>query len=765
MNLSIRHKIFLVAALPTIALMGFAGYAVKQTLDLMRRADDIKMFAEFSRSALFAADALESESAFASGVAGSRGNFFSADFKVAITATDTAIATFRQLLSMDAETTIGRQLSATTTELQGLQLLRSNAETAQVSISDLRHNYEKRIGSLVEVIRVGSQVAAQEPSLFKPFLMLLNRVEHKRRISAARSVIVGALVSHTISGSELKEYYELRSEEGVFEREALSGSDTLALDDAARANFTELAMRKHDFDQFAEEIIAVSDADSINISAARWLEVSASYIHPLAKSEKFLSDVVIRQAVSVQESSKVALRSVLLFSFCTLLLLTVVSVFIIRSITQPLTVLVEHASNVSKGNFTSIEHINSENEIGRLAATFNEMTTHIHSTLNDLQESKIEAEQSRNDALLAQRQVQKHFSDLRIHIEQILAAMERFATGDLSATVLIPSTNIASTNNLSIVHDSSLQDTSSIERLFRGYNQSLAGIRAVMRRMDDAIRGAAQVGDEILQQTEGLAQGTNHQTEQSLEIASAIEELSKTIAENTRQISIAAEEANEAGAEARSGGAVITSTIQSMSDIGNMVVTLASTIERLGESSNHISDVIELIYGIADQTNLLALNAAIEAARAGDAGRGFAVVADEVRKLAERTQSATKEIGQMVERIRTDTTQAVMIARSGAHEAARSADAAAESSSALERIIERTTTVSDIIAGLSAAGEQQTEVAEDIARRTSSISIITKSSSEAAHHIAATVHEMDALMINVQELVQGFVLVENSGNQ
>lgn len=212
-----------------------------------------------------------------------------------------------------------------------------------------------------------------------------------------------------------------------------------------------------------------------------------------------------------------------------------------------------------------------------------------------------------------------------------------------------------------------------------------------------------------------------NQADQSTQIANAMETVSATIDDMAKNASNAADSASSAYKVAKDGSQVIHETITSMHKVSDSVDEATRMVGALGESSNHIGDVILVIKEIADQTNLLALNAAIEAARAGEQGRGFAVVADEVRKLAERTTHATGEINQMIDKIQKEIGNTINCISSGKEAASTGKEKAVSAQSALENILTGINGASDMIMQIATATEELTSTVKDITGKTDQI--------------------------------------------
>lgn len=168
---------------------------------------------------------------------------------------------------------------------------------------------------------------------------------------------------------------------------------------------------------------------------------------------------------------------------------------------------------------------------------------------------------------------------------------------------------------------------------------------------------------------------------------------------------------------AQAGSKVMSAVIAGVEGIALAVNQSSTRIVTLGRSSEEIHSIIQVIKGIAEQTNLLALNAAIEAARAGDAGRGFAVVADEVRHLAARTAQSTKEVTDMIERIRAHTTQVVDSMQAAVTRAEQGVALAKEAGLSMDQIREGAHRAATLVDEISLLLGEQAQAGNEIASR------------------------------------------------
>ncbi|WP_415714724.1 methyl-accepting chemotaxis protein, partial [Maridesulfovibrio sp.] len=177
------------------------------------------------------------------------------------------------------------------------------------------------------------------------------------------------------------------------------------------------------------------------------------------------------------------------------------------------------------------------------------------------------------------------------------------------------------------------------------------GMMQAAGQLEEIVERISSSSTQLSANVEESRRGSEMQRERAAENATAMEEMNATVLEVASNASKSSEEAERARLEAERGSEIVDKVVIAVGNLKSESEKLGSEMGQLGEKAESISSVISVITDIADQTNLLALNAAIEAARAGEAGRGFAVVADEVRKLAEKTVSATSEVGEAISSI------------------------------------------------------------------------------------------------------------------
>lgn len=267
--------------------------------------------------------------------------------------------------------------------------------------------------------------------------------------------------------------------------------------------------------------------------------------------------------------------------------------------------------------------------------------------------------------------------------------------------------------------------------------------------IDQITKSAEQIATTI----QHVAVGGEGQVRSVGEVTSAINQMSagiQQIASNAQSVSTSAGEASK---YADFGREAIEKAIRQMESIRATVDNSAEVIRQLGEKSQAIGKIVDLIRSIADQTNLLALNAAIEAARAGDQGRGFAVVAEEVRKLAEQSAAATKDIADLIDTVEEETGRAVKAMDLGTKEAAQGTVVVSDAGNAFADILQAIDGVSKQIYAVSIAAQEMASGSNQVVKAVENIAYIAQETSSQTQNVAAAAEQQTASMEEIRHSV------------
>ncbi|MGB8953822.1 MAG: methyl-accepting chemotaxis protein, partial [Tumebacillaceae bacterium] len=215
------------------------------------------------------------------------------------------------------------------------------------------------------------------------------------------------------------------------------------------------------------------------------------------------------------------------------------------------------------------------------------------------------------------------------------------------------------------------------------------------------------------------------------------------IAENTQHLR---DLAKEADAGALDGRQTIRRTRKEMNAIQHHVEQTSETLGRLGEQSQQIGHIVDLIGGIAAQTHLLALNAAIEAARAGEHGKGFAVVADEVRKLAEQSGQAAEEIALLIRNIRDQVAETISGMEQGFVAVHAGSSAVAEAEQAFSEVGERLSSVAGSVGEVYELTVEASGQSHGVEGEFQQIAIVAEQTAASSEEVTASIEEQAATM-------------------
>jgi methyl-accepting chemotaxis protein len=296
----------------------------------------------------------------------------------------------------------------------------------------------------------------------------------------------------------------------------------------------------------------------------------------------------------------------------------ILSFFLFRARMRGLVVLTSAVQEISSGRLDSeVPCLKDANEFGRIARALEIFRENALAKIDMEREVQRTAEAA--EAERQTRDAEKLESDRHTEfaVRSLADGLARLVDGDLSRTIETPFTG-------------------HLESLRTDFNNSIIRVRDTLAEIQQTSRVIQSNGGQMSSAADDLSKRSEQQAATLEETAAAVEEITATVRTSSERAGETSKLVEKARRNADSSTGIVENAIAAMG--------------RIRDASDKISQIIDVIDGIAFQTNLLALNAGVEAARAGDAGKGFAVVAQEVRELAQRSANAAKEIGSLIGR-------------------------------------------------------------------------------------------------------------------
>jgi methyl-accepting chemotaxis protein len=444
------------------------------------------------------------------------------------------------------------------------------------------------------------------------------------------------------------------------------------------------------------------------------------------------------------------LRSIVIgVMLCAAALVALLAIVIARSIANPMLKGVAFAQAVASGDLTGQLVVTTRDEVGDLANALNNMVVSLReivgqirgtsglvaSAANEISAGSVQLSKAAQGQSSASEETSATMAQMAASIQTVATNADALASNadEVSASIQELGASSEQVAKSAEIMASSVSETSAT------IEQMTVSIEKVAQNAGDLASSVTETSATIEQMTVSIDQvaGNSQELRQVVSDSSAIiEQMAASITQVAKNVEEAAAVAKGAAKEGSAGFQAGQQAVAAMTRVAEVIEKTSNSIVNLGKRSEEIGNIVKVINEIADQTNLLALNAAIEAARAGDAGRGFAVVADEVRKLAERSMAATKEIGQVIRQVQSDTHESVKFGEIASREAEASMELTTVAGGALENIvssIERTSNLMSDIARMTA--EQATassQVIRSVEKMNEASDVVANASREQA---------------------------------
>ena len=399
-----------------------------------------------------------------------------------------------------------------------------------------------------------------------------------------------------------------------------------------------------------------------------------------------------------------------------------IAIYVANRLTMPIVSATDAVVKIGQGELDTRLEVEGSDELALLGDTINDMAGQLKMLLGEKEQAAVE-----------QRKLTER---LQNRVLELLEEVEPINDGDLTIRATVTADDIGT------IADS--------------YNFMIANLREIVTKVQAAASNVAENTSHNEISIQALSQEA---LRQAAEITVALKQVQE-MAQSARLVAASAEKAaavvRKATHTVEEGDAAINRTVEGILAIRETVSQTRQKVKYLGESSQKISTVVNLISEFAAQTKMLAFNASIEATRAGEQGRGFAIVADEVRTLAQQSAEASREIEKLIAAIQGETNEVIAAMEAGTEQVVTGTKLVDETRESLNKITVASAEVSQLVEEIAQAAIHQSEASETVTQTMTNVAQIADKTSKEATLVSSSFEELRLVAKTLQEDVAQF---------
>jgi len=419
----------------------------------------------------------------------------------------------------------------------------------------------------------------------------------------------------------------------------------------------------------------------------------------------------------------------LLVGVISLVIAGVAAYWLGRALTNPLRQLQNTAQRLGSGEKGIRADIESEDEVGQLARTINEMAQRVEDYTQSMESDAL---QRRAEAESQKQQKE----ELQAGVIRLLLSIEEAAKGDLTVKGQV--------------------ETGAVGSIADAFNATLGGLRSLVQKVVVTANTVTNLAQSESEEVSSLSQNALSQSRSLQSATQAVVEMAHSIEQVATNAQTAAEIARQGKLTAQTGQDSMDQTVNSIYNIRGRVAEISKKSKRLAESSQEISKIVNIITGISEKTNLLAFNASIEAARAGENGQGFRIVADEVRRLAEMVTVSAQEIEQVILRIQEETAQMTQMMEESTSEVVTGTQLVQTTKENLQTLAQITEQIDTLLDSISQNTASQRSTSLAVTETMESVASLAQQTSNKSQTVSESLQSLTAIAADLQTAATQF---------